>query len=171
MNSLAEALGMSLPGSAAITAPYRERPEVAYQTGKRIVDMVRQDLKPSDILTVDVFHNAIVVNSTISGSTNAPGDITALVRHFGIELLIEDWQTHGDAVPLLVNLQPAGTYLGEDFHQAGGVPAVVAQLMSEGLIREDAVAVNGKTLGGRGREHVAGRLPDQTGCPSPGLYR
>ena len=171
MNSLAEALGMSLAGSAAITAPYRERPEVAYQTGKRIVDMVRQDLKPSDILTVDVFHNAIVVNSTISGSTNAPGDITALVRHFGIELLIEDWQTHGDAVPLLVNLQPAGTYLGEDFHQAGGVPAVVAQLMSEGLIREDAVAVNGKTLGGRGCEHVASRLPVQTGCPSPGLYR
>jgi dihydroxy-acid dehydratase len=147
MNSLAEALGMSLPGSAAIPAPYRERPQIAYQTGKRIVDMVREDLKPSDILTADAFHNAIVVNSAIGGSTNAPVHITALARHSGVELPIKDWQTEGHAVPLLVNLQPAGTYLGEDFHQAGGVPAVVAQLMSRGLIREDAMTVNGKTLG------------------------
>jgi len=147
MNSLAEALGMSLPGSAAIPAPYRERPQIAYLTGKRIVDMVREDLKPSDILTADAFHNAIVVNSAIGGSTNAPVHITALARHSGVELPIEDWQTHGHAVPLLVNLQPAGKYLGEDFHQAGGVPAVVAQLMSRGLIREGAMTVNGKTIG------------------------
>jgi dihydroxy-acid dehydratase len=147
MNSLAEALGMSLPGSAAIPAPYRERPQIAYQTGKRIVDMVREDLKPSDILTADAFHNAIVVNSAIGGSTNAPVHITALARHAGIDLPIKDWQTHGHDVPLLVNLQPAGTYLGEDFHQAGGVPAVVAQLMGQGLIREGAMTVNGKTIG------------------------
>ena len=147
MNSLAEALGMSLPGSAAIPAPYRERPQVAYLTGKRIVDMVHEDLKPSDILTQDAFHNAIVVNSAIGGSTNAPVHITALARHSGVELPIEEWQTRGHAVPLLVNLQPAGTYLGEDFHQAGGVPAVVAQLMSKGLIREGAMTVNGKTMG------------------------
>ena len=159
MNSLAEALGMSLPGSAAIPAPYRERPQIAYQTGKRIVDMVREDLKPSDILTADAFHNAIVVNSAIGGSTNAPVHITALARHSGVELPIEDWQTHGHAVPLLVNLQPAGKYLGEDFHQAGGVPAVVAQLMSRGLIREGAMTVNGRTLGDncKGAEIV---LPD-----------
>ena len=147
MNSLAEALGMSLPGSAAIPAPYRERPQIAYLTGKRIVDMVHEDLKPSDILTPDAFQNAIVVNSAIGGSTNAPVHITALARHSGVDLPIEEWQTHGHAVPLLVNLQPAGTYLGEDFHQAGGVPAVVAQLMSKGLIREGAMTVNGKTMG------------------------
>ncbi len=147
MNSLAEALGMSLPGSAAIPAPYRERPQIAYLTGKRIVDMVHEDLKPSDILTPDAFHNAIVVNSAIGGSTNAPVHITALARHSGVDLPIEEWQTRGHAVPLLVNLQPAGTYLGEDFHQAGGVPAVVAQLMSKGLIREGAMTVNGKTMG------------------------
>ncbi|QTN20451.1 dihydroxy-acid dehydratase family protein [Brevundimonas sp. AJA228-03] len=147
MNSLAEALGMSLPGSAAIPAPYRERPQVAYLTGKRIVEMVHEDLKPSDILTADAFHNAIVVNSAIGGSTNAPVHITALARHSGIDLPIRDWQTHGHAVPLLVNLQPAGKYLGEDFHQAGGVPAVIAQLMSKGLIREEAMTVNGRTIG------------------------
>ncbi|AQR61462.1 dihydroxy-acid dehydratase [Brevundimonas sp. LM2] len=147
MNSLAEALGMSLPGSAAIPAPYRERPQVAYLTGKRIVEMVHEDLKPSDILTADAFHNAIVVNSAIGGSTNAPIHITALARHSGVDLPIEAWQTHGHAVPLLVNLQPAGQYLGEDFHQAGGVPAVVSQLMGQGLIREGAMTVNGKTMG------------------------
>ena len=147
MNSLAEALGMSLPGSAAIPAPYRERPQVAYMTGKRIVEMVHEDLKPSDILTADAFHNAIVVNSAIGGSTNAPIHITALARHSGVELPIQDWQTHGHAVPLLVNLQPAGKYLGEDFHQAGGVPAVISQLMRQGLIREAAMTVNGRTMG------------------------
>ncbi|WP_396595242.1 IlvD/Edd family dehydratase [Brevundimonas sp. R86498] len=147
MNSLAEALGMSLPGSAAIPAPYRERPQVAYQTGKRIVEMVHEDLKPSDILTPDAFQNAIVVNSAIGGSTNAPIHIVALARHVGLDVPLQDWETHGHKVPLLVNLQPAGTYLGEDFHQAGGVPAVVAELMRHDLIREGAMTVNGRTIG------------------------
>jgi len=147
MNSLAEALGMMLPGSAAIPAPYRDRQEVAYHTGKRIVDMVWEDLKPSDILTLDAFHNAIVVNSAIGGSTNAPIHLAALARHIGVELPLKDWETHGHKVPLLVNLQPAGEYLGEDYYRAGGVPAVVAQLMAQGLIRENAMTVNGRTMG------------------------
>ncbi|MFN3513394.1 MAG: IlvD/Edd family dehydratase [Phenylobacterium sp.] len=147
MNSLAEALGMQLPGSAAIPAPYRDRQQVAYATGKRIVEMVREDLKPSDILTRDAFLNAIVVNSAIGGSTNAPIHLAAIARHAGVELGLEDWQTHGHEVPLLVNLQPAGEYLGEDYYQAGGVPAVVAELMRQGLIREGCLTVNGKTLG------------------------
>ena len=147
MNSLAEALGMSLPGSAAIPAPYRERGQMSYRTGLRIVDMVKEDLKPSDILTKDAFLNAIAVNSAIGGSTNAAVHLTALARHAGVELPLKTWQDHGHHIPLLVNLQPAGTYLGEDFHQAGGVPAVVNQLMGQGLIREDAATVNGKTLG------------------------
>ena len=143
MNSLTEALGMSLPGSAAIPAPYRERGQCAYRTGLRIVDMVKEDLKPSDILTKDAFLNAIAVNSAIGGSTNAAVHLTALARHAGVELPLKTWQDHGHHIPLLVNLQPAGTYLGEDFHQAGGVPAVVNQLMGQGLIREDAATVNG----------------------------
>jgi dihydroxy-acid dehydratase len=147
MNSLAEALGMMLPGSAAIPAPYRDRQEVAYFTGKRIVEMVAEDLKPSDILTLDAFHNAIVVNSAIGGSTNAPIHLAALARHIGVDLPLKDWETEGHDVPLLVNLQPAGEYLGEDYYRAGGVPAVVAQLMSQGLIREGAITVNGKTMG------------------------
>src|SRR5579884_2287805 len=113
MNSLTEALGMQLPGSAAIPAPYRERQENAYETGKRIVEMVREDLKPSDILTREAFLNAIVVNSAIGGSTNAPIHITAIARHIGVELAIDEWQKYGLEVPLLVNLQPAGEYLGE----------------------------------------------------------
>jgi len=159
MNSLAEALGMSLPGSAAIPAPYRERGQMSYRTGLRIVDMVKEDLKPSDILTKDAFLNAIAVNSAIGGSTNATVHLTALARHAGVELPLKTWQDHGHHIPLLVNLQPAGTYLGEDFHQAGGVPAVVNQLMGQGLIREDAPTVNGKTLGEncRGAQIV---LPD-----------
>ncbi len=154
MNSLAEALGMQLPGSAAIPAPYRERQQIAYLTGKRIVDMVREDLKPSDILTRDAFLNAITVNSAIGGSTNAPIHLAAIARHAGVELSLNDWQEYGHKVPLLVNLQPAGEYLGEDYHHAGGVPAVVNILMKEGLIREDAMTVNGKTIGDncRGRE-------------------
>src|SRR5580658_5499925 len=120
MNSLAEALGMQLPGSAAIPAPYRERQQVAYETGTRIVAMVEADLKPSDILSRDSFLNAIVVNSAIGGSTNAPIHLAALARHAGIELSLADWQTHGHDVPLLVNLQPAGEYLGEDYFRAGG---------------------------------------------------
>jgi dihydroxy-acid dehydratase len=147
MNSLAEALGMQLPGSAAIPAPYRDRQEVAYETGKRIVEMVAEDLKPSDIMTREAFLNAIVVNSAIGGSTNAPIHLAALARHMGVELDIRDWQEHGHKVPLLVNLQPAGEYLGEDYYRAGGVPAVVSQLMDQGLIHEDVMTVNGKTIG------------------------
>jgi dihydroxy-acid dehydratase len=147
MNSLAEALGMQLPGSAAIPAPYRDRQEVAYRTGKRIVDMVSEDLKPSDILTKDAFHNAIVVNSAIGGSTNAPIHLAAIARHIGVDLPIDDWQTHGHKIPLMVNLQPAGEYLGEDYYHAGGVPAVVAELMKQGLIHEDAMTANGKSIG------------------------
>ena len=147
MNSLAEALGMQLPGSAAIPAPYRDRQEMAYRTGKRIVDMVHEDLKPSDIMTKENFLNAIVVNSAIGGSTNAPIHINAIARHIGVELDIDDWQKHGHKVPLLVNLQPAGEYLGEDFYHAGGVPAVVNELMGQGLIHEGAPTVNGRTMG------------------------
>ncbi len=147
MNSLAEALGMALPGSAAIPAPYRDRQENAYHTGKRIVDMVREDLKPSDVLTRDAFLNAIVVNSAIGGSTNAPIHLAAIARHMGIELHICDWQEYGHKVPLLVNLQPAGEYLGEDYYRAGGVPAVINQLMVNGLIREQALTVTGRGIG------------------------
>ncbi|EDX82278.1 MAG: dihydroxy-acid dehydratase family protein [Alphaproteobacteria bacterium] len=152
MNSLAEALGMSLPGSAAIPAPYRERAQVAYETGLRIVEMVREDLKPSDILTKEAFHNAIVVNSAIGGSTNAPIHLTALARHAHVDVPLKDWQTEGLHVPLLVNLQPAGAYLGEDYFHAGGVPAVVSELMKQGLIRENALTVTGKSIGDNCRD-------------------
>ncbi|AOR76499.1 dihydroxy-acid dehydratase [Sphingomonas sp. LH128] len=152
MNSLAEALGMMLPGSAAIPAPYRDRQECAYHTGKRIVDMVREDLKPSDILTLDAFHNAIVVNAAIGGSTNAPIHLAALARHVGVDLPLKDWERLGHKIPLLVNLQPAGEYLGEDYYHAGGVPAVVAQLIGQGLIQESALTVNGKTIGDNCRD-------------------
>ncbi|MVS98102.1 IlvD/Edd family dehydratase [Devosia marina] len=147
MNSLAEALGMQLPGSAAIPAPYRDRQEMAYRTGKRAVEMVHEDLKPSDILTKENFLNAIVVNSAIGGSTNAPIHINAIAKHIGVDLEIDEWQQHGQKVPLLVNLQPAGEYLGEDYYHAGGVPAVVNELMGQGLIHENAPTVNGKTIG------------------------
>ena len=147
MNSLAEALGMSLPGSAAIPAAYRDRQECAWHTGKRIVEMVREDLKPSDVMTRDAFLNAIVVNTAIGGSTNAPVHLAAIARHVGVELDIRDWQETGLDVPLLVNVQPAGEYLGEDYYRAGGVPAVVNQLMTRGLIREDALTVTGRSLG------------------------
>ena len=147
MNSLAEVLGMSLPGSAAIPAPYRERQECAYLTGKQIVEMVTEDRKPSDILTREAFLNAIRVNSAIGGSTNAPIHLNAIARHVGVELSVDDWQTYGLNVPLLVNLQPAGEYLGEDYYRAGGVPAVVAELMKHDLIVTDALTANGRTLG------------------------
>ena len=148
MNSLAEALGMQLPGSAAIPAPYRERGQMAYLTGRRIVDMVHEDLKPSDIMTRKAFENAIVVNSAIGGSTNAPIHLNAIARHLGVPLENDDWQEIGHHVPLLVNLQPAGEYLGEDYHHAGGVPAVVAELMKANLLpHPDAVTVNGKSIG------------------------
>ncbi len=147
MNSLTEALGMSLPGSAAIPAPLRDRQECAYLTGKQIVEMVWADRKPSDILTREAFINAIRVNSAIGGSTNAPIHLNALARHIGVELTIDDWQKYGLDIPLLVNLQPAGEYLGEDYYRAGGVPAVVAELMRQGLIHEKALTVNGSTIG------------------------
>lgn len=146
-NSLAEALGMMLPGSAAIPAPYRERGQISYETGRRIVDMVWEDLKPSDIMTRKAFENAIAVNSAIGGSTNCPIHLNAIARHVGVGLKVEDWQTHGHALPLLVNLQPAGDYLGEDYFRAGGVPAVVNELMKAGRIHEDALTVNGRTIG------------------------
>jgi dihydroxy-acid dehydratase len=155
MNALAEALGMSLPGCAAIPAPYRERQQISYFTGRRIVEMVSEDLRPSKILTKDAFLNAIVVNSAIGGSTNAPVHIGAIARHAGIDLPLETWQTHGHKVPLLVNLQPAGKYLGEEFHRAGGVPAVIAELMRHGLIRECALTVNGRSIGDNNRGKVA----------------
>ncbi len=152
MNSLAEALGMMLPGSAAIPAPYRDRQECAWRTGKRIVDMVHEDLKPSDILTLDAFHNAIAVNAAIGGSTNAPIHLAAIARHIGVDLPLKDWERIGHKIPLLVNLQPAGEYLGEDYYRAGGVPAVVAQLIKQGLIHEGAMTVNGKTMGDNCRD-------------------
>ena len=152
MNSLAEALGMALPGSAAIPAPYRDRQEVAYRTGKRVVEMVAEDLKPSDILTKEAFLNAIAVNSAIGGSTNAPIHLTAIARHIGVDVPLKTWQDHGHAIPLLVNLQPAGEYLGEDYYRAGGVPAVVAQLIQHGLIAEGAMTANGRTIGDNCRD-------------------
>ena len=148
MNSLAEALGMQLPGSAAIPAPYRQRGHVSYQTGQRIVEMVHEDLKPSDVMTREAFENAVVVNSAIGGSTNAPIHLNAVARHLGVPLDNDDWQRLGHHVPLLVNLQPAGEYLGEDYFHAGGVPAVVGELMAAGLLpHPDAPTVNGATMG------------------------
>ncbi len=147
MNSLAEALGMTLPGNAVIPAPYRERGQMAYETGRRAVEMVLEDLTPSKIMTRKAFENAIVVNSAIGGSTNAPNHLNAIARHMGVPLEVKDWETHGHDVPLLVNLQPAGEYLGEDYHRAGGVPAVVAELIAEGRIHEDAITANGKSIG------------------------
>ncbi|MCY0094780.1 IlvD/Edd family dehydratase [Hoeflea ulvae] len=153
MNSLAEALGMQLPGSAAIPAPYRERGQMAYATGKRIVDMVREDLKPSDIMTREAFENVIVVNSAIGGSTNAPIHVVAVAKHIGVSVTNDDWQALGHRVPLLTNLQPAGEYLGEDFHRAGGVPAVVAELMRANLLpHPGALTVNGRSIGDNCRD-------------------
>ena len=147
MNSLAEVLGMSLPGSAAIPAPYRDRQECAWRTGKQIVEMIHADRKPSDIMTRAAFLNAIRVNSAIGGSTNAPIHLVAIARHMGVPLDLRDWQDFGHKVPLLVNMMPAGEYLGEDFYHAGGVPAVVNQLIGAGLIDESALTANGRTIG------------------------
>ena len=148
MNSLAEALGMQLPGSSAIPAPYRERGQISYETGSRIVDMVWDDLKPSEIMTREAFENAIVINSAIGGSTNAPIHLNGIARHLGVALDNDDLQSLGHKIPLLVNLQPAGEYLGEDYHRAGGVPAVVAELMRAGLLpHPGAVTVNGQSMG------------------------
>lgn len=147
MNSLAEALGMQLPGGAAIPAPYRDRHEMAWRTGMRAVEIVHEDLKPSDIMTQAAFKNAIRINSAIGGSTNAPIHLNAIARHLGVELKIEDWQKWGEEIPLLVNLQPAGEYLGEDYYHAGGVPAVFGQLIEQDLIDESVMTVSGKTVG------------------------
>ena len=145
MNAMAEALGMSLPGCAAIPAPYRERARIAYETGVRAVEIVLEDLKPSDILTRAAFENAIVACSAIGGSTNAPIHLNAIARHIGVPLVIEDWEKVGYDVPLLVNMQPAGEYLGEDYYRAGGLPAVMHELLQAGRLRGDAITVNGKT--------------------------
>ena len=148
MNSLAEALGMQLPGSAAIPAPYRERGQISYETGKRIVEMVWENLRPSDIMTREAFENAIVVNSAIGGSTNAPIHLNGIARHLGVQLDNDDWQKIGHDVPLLVNLQPAGEYLGEDYQHAGGVPAVVGELMAADMLpHPNAITANGQTIG------------------------
>ena len=154
MNSLAEALGMMLPGCAAIPAPHKERGQIAYHTGKRVVEMVKEDLKPSDIMTRKAFENAIVVNSAIGGSTNAPIHLNAIAAHLGIALTNDDWERIGHHIPLLADMQPAGRFLGEDYHRAGGVPAVVAELIEAGLLPyPDAITVNGKTWG----ENAAGK--------------
>jgi dihydroxy-acid dehydratase len=147
MNALAEALGLSLPGCAAIPAPYRERAQIAYETGRRAVDIVREDLKPSDILTRQAFENAIVACSAIGGSSNAPIHINAIARHVGVALSIEDWETIGYEIPLLVNMQPAGKYLGEEYYRAGGLPAVLNELIAAGRLHADALTINGKTVG------------------------
>jgi len=147
MNAMAEALGMTLTGSSAIPAPFRERMAMAYEVGRRIVEMVHEDLKPSDILTREAFENAIVVNSAIGGSTNAPPHLQAIARHAGVPLDVKDWQTIGFEVPLLVNMQPAGEYLGESFFRAGGVPAVMGELRKAGLIHDGARTVGGRTMG------------------------
>ena len=146
-NSLIEALGMTLPGTAAIPAPYKERGQAAYLTGKRIVEMVWEDLKPSQILTREAFLNAIAVNTLIGGSTNCPIHLNAIARHAGVDLTIQDWEDHGYDLPLIVNCQPAGEFLGEGYFAAGGVPAVVNELMKVGRIHENAITVNGKTIG------------------------
>ncbi|MEN8738784.1 MAG: IlvD/Edd family dehydratase [Phaeobacter gallaeciensis] len=147
MNSLAEALGMQLPGSAAIPAPYRERGQISYETGKRIVEMVWEDLRPSDIMTREAFENAIAINSAIGGSTNAPIHLNGIARHLGVPLDNDDWQKLGHDVPLLVNLQPAGEFLGEDYQHAGGVPAVVGELIEAGLLpHPNVITANGRSM-------------------------
>src|SRR5712692_1735915 len=155
MNALAEALGLSLPGCAAIPAPYRERGQIAYETGRRAVEIVREDLKPSDILTRAAFENAIVACSAIGGSTNAPIHINAIARHIGVDLAIDDWEKIGYDVPLLVNIQPAGEYLGEDYYRAGGLPAVMREVHAAGRLHGDALTINGKTVGENVRDAKA----------------
>ena len=145
MNAISEALGMSLPGNAAIPAPYRERAQMAYETGRRIVDMAYEDLRPSKILTREAFLNAIKLNAAIGGSTNAQPHIVAMARHAGVEIGGGDWMEHGYDVPLLVNMQPAGKYLSERFHRAGGVPAVMWELLQAGKLDGGALTCTGRT--------------------------
>ena len=147
MNSVAEALGMSLPGCAAIPAPHRDRQQMGYRTGRRIVEMVHEDLRPSKVMTRKAFENAIVAASALGASTNCPPHVTAIARHMGVELDIGDWDRIGYRIPLLVNLMPAGQYLGEDFHRAGGVPAVMHELLAAGHAHADVLTVSGRTVG------------------------
>src|SRR6516162_3343656 len=134
MNSMAEALGMSLPGCAAIPGPYRERGQIAYETGKRIVEMVWEDLKPSDILTRKAFENAVVAAAALGASSNCPIHMVAIARHMGVDHTVDDWQRLGPDIPLLVDCQPAGRFLGERFHRGGGVPAVLKELLEQGKL-------------------------------------
>jgi dihydroxy-acid dehydratase len=158
MNAIAEALGMSLTGCSAIPAPYRERGQMAYETGKRIVELAQQDIRPSTILTRDAFIDAIVVNAAIGGSSNAQPHIVAMARHAGHDITPEDWMTYGYDVPLLLNMQPAGKYLGERFHRAGGVPAIMWELEQKGLLRSKRPTVSGRTMA----ENLVGReSPDR----------
>ena len=147
MNSLAEALGMSLPGCAAIPAPYKERGQIAYETGRRVVELVREDVTPSKIMTREAFENVIIANSALGGSTNAPIHVNAIARHVGVPLAIEDWQRIGHRIPLLVNMQPAGDHLGEGYFRAGGLPAVMGELLRAGKLHSGAMTVNGRTIG------------------------
>ncbi|NUT85265.1 dihydroxy-acid dehydratase family protein [Pseudomonas corrugata] len=147
MNALAEALGMSLPGCASIPAPYRERGQMAYATGKRICELVRQDIRPSQIMTRQAFENAIAVASALGASSNCPPHLIAIARHMGVELSLDDWQRIGEDVPLLVNCMPAGKYLGEGFHRAGGVPSVMHELQKAGRLHTDCATVSGRTIG------------------------
>jgi dihydroxy-acid dehydratase len=147
MNAMAEALGMSLPGCAAIPAPYRERGQIAYETGRRAVAMVHEDLRPSKIMTRAAFENAIVCASALGASTNCPWHINAIARHIGVELTDEDWDRVGYEIPLLLDMMPAGRFLGEEYYRAGGLPAVIAELMKHGKVRENALTVSGKTIG------------------------
>lgn len=163
MNAMAEALGMSLTGNSAIPAPFSERMGMAFETGKRIVEMVYEDLKPSDILTREAFENAIVVNAAIGGSTNAPPHLQAVARHAGVSLDVTDWQKVGYDVPLLLNMQPAGEYLGESFFRAGGVPAVMEELRKAGRIHEGAMTATGKTMG----ENIKGHGSQDTDVIRP----
>ncbi|MEM7670393.1 MAG: IlvD/Edd family dehydratase, partial [Pseudomonadota bacterium] len=153
MNALAEALGMSLTGCAAIPAPYAERSAMAYATGRRAVEIVHEDLRPSQIMTREAFENVIRVNTAIGGSTNAPPHMVAVARHAGVELTTKDWETVGFDLPLLVNMQPAGHYLGESFQRAGGVPAVMGEMLAEGLLHGAALTISGKTIA----ENLSGR--------------
>jgi xylonate dehydratase len=147
MNAIAEALGMSLPGCASIPAPYRERGQMAYVTGRRICEMVMQDIKPSNIMTKESFHNAIVVASALGASSNCPPHLIAIARHMGIDLSLNDWQEFGEHIPLIVNCMPAGKHLGEGFHRAGGVPSVLHELQKANYLNNDCLTVSGKTIG------------------------
>ncbi|KAL4944177.1 hypothetical protein BDV06DRAFT_115545 [Aspergillus oleicola] len=152
MNALAEALGMALPGSAGIPAPYRERAQCAYTTGLQIVEMVHADRKPSDIMTREAFENVIAVNTAIGGSTNAPIHIGAIAKHIGVDLSLDDWDQIGFHIPLLVNVQPAGEWLCEEYYRAGGLPAVMAELLDAGKLH-DVLTCNGRTVA----ENVKGK--------------